>query len=221
MKRSYLFPIIFLIFFPLAGNPPKEKPQPYWEVDFDIAITGTYSFNTDNVPRTGKYSFHIQLAAVIEQDFSKDFILYQGRYQVLDMNWKEEIPSADGKTRIRNLAEDVEPAVILNYVLKERGKLFFDMEMCIKPSASSDTPVLKRIILPRSARNKVMHPDDKYNKGLAKRGTNQVAIKERPVLKNEEAEKSFNWTWKRKEDSFSQTHSVNMKLQLTKKIEKS
>lgn len=186
--------ILFLLFFVMASASEEEN---YWNLTFEMTVRGSYRLQQDNNDnnkkgdRQGNYEFKILAGAVIEQDVSKDYLLYPGEWKVSGLKWQE-----DGN----DISAEVKPQFRVNYVLNEYGNIYCDLE--VFPEGE-----LKEILLPRSRLNKSMHPEDKYNKGV-KKGSNTVKIPERRIMKQKEFQKEFNWTWKRDKDGYFNTHTV-------------
>lgn len=207
------------VWFPMWGAAGVEEARVWWRVDFDVSVTGHYRYVHDGNAYDGEYAFKIHMNASLELDSDEDFILYQGGKTVEELSWKEMITSEDsedGGPKLHDLSETVEPEVVLHYVLKERRTLLFDFEVFLKtPHLEAEHP-FRRVLLPRSALNKAIHPRDRYNKGV-KGGSNKVHFPEKPILKQAESEKSYHWQWQRKKDEVSSRHETYLTIKITRK----
>lgn len=216
MKRFFL--IFFLIFF--VVNAPGVDSDPdtevWWRIEFLLSVNGDYQYSHNNNNYDGKYSFKIMLDAAIEYDYSKDYILYQGEKKITDLNWKEIVLNEKEGYKRRDLSNTIEPDTRLNYVLKEKGKLYFDFETFLKTPILENTDPFNKFLLPRSALNKTINCQDKYNK-YVKKGSNGVQLPIKLILNQTETIKEFYWQWRRNNNDFKNSHSVELKLKINKK----
>ncbi len=200
--------IYFLLTIGVHGAiPAAENPQPWWQVDFFFSIKGSYQPlpSNPNRPEPDRFQFDIHQSASMEQDSSGDYILYPGEKKISNLAWiKNSKPT-----------EEIQPDILLNYVLKENGVLTFDFEIMLTPQTLANFPELSTLKLPRSALNKLIHPKDKYNKGV-KKGSNKIRLKEKLFIKTGSAEKRFTWSYERKKAGLLSTHQVELTLKIAR-----
>jgi hypothetical protein len=213
--------VIFAVFFLLicnaaAADPRREESEPWWQVELTMSVSGSYHYKNDGLTHDGKFSFDILLEAAMEYDMSKDFLLYGGESKITTVNWKEVVYTEDGGLNTADMSRTVNPVARLNYVLKERRELCFDLEAFLKTPIMEVSDPFKKFLLPRSELNKTINRKDKYNKNITG-GTNKICMPEKLILTQPETLKSFNWQWKRKRDDFLNLHSVELKIKITRK----
>ena len=219
MKMKGFFLIFFLIFF--AGNASGVDSDPdievWWKIEFLLSVNGDYQYRHNNNNYDGKYSFKIMFDAAMEYDYSKDYILYPGEKKITALNWKEIVLNEKEGYKRRDLSNTIEPDIRLNYVLKEKGKLYFDFETFLKTPILENSDPFKKFLLPRSAQNKTINRQDKYN-NYVKKGSNGVQLPIKLILNQRETIKEFYWQWQWNKDAFKNSHSVEIKIKINKKI---
>lgn len=216
MKIKYALPLFVIMLLVLSASAPAvpgQETEPasefWWEVELEMSVTGNYRFKENNNTHNGEYSFEIHSTGALEQDMSKDYILYGGEPEITALNWKESISNGRNSPETINLEEKIKPELRLNYVIKENGKIYFDLEVFLKGP-------FDRFLLPRSALNKSINKKDKYNKNIVK-GSNRVMVPEKPILGKEETIREFNWVWRRDKEGLLHSHSVVLKIKITRK----
>lgn len=224
MKLRYILPLFILMILVLmapglaaAGQETGATSEFWWQVELDMSVIGSYRFSENNYTHDGRYSFEIHSTGALEQDMSKDYILYGGEPETTVLEWKESVPGAQNDPGAINLEEKIKPLLRLNYVLNESGSIYFDMEVFLETPHPDDSHPFSHFLLPRSALNKSINKKDKYNKNIVK-GSNRVTIREKPILRKEETVKEFNWLWRRDKEGLLNSHSVVLTIKITRKI---
>ncbi|MCP4150551.1 MAG: hypothetical protein GY757_22585, partial [bacterium] len=190
-KQILLLSLIMLLLTPAFTAQKKN----WWQVDFSMTVTGNYHYTPAKSTYNGVYSFLITRQGSMELDISDDYILYPGPQNVSVLKWKEMNYDEEGNYKEVDLIEKIKPSLLINYALALGGKLKFDFEVIFAPTSEAGSVPLQNIILPRSALNKAIHPDDKYNKNVVT-GSNGIKLPEKYVNKKE-AQKSFKWQWEK------------------------
>jgi hypothetical protein len=152
----------------------------------------------------------------MEYDYSQDYILYQGDKKITALNWNEIVYNEKEGVKRRDLSNTIKPDTRLNYVLRENRKLYFDLETFLETPILESTDPFHKFLLPRSALNKTINGQDKYNK-YVKKGSNGVQLPIKLILDQTETIKEFHWQWRRTNHDFKNSHSVELKLKINKK----
>jgi len=216
MKIKYALPLFVIMLLVLSAPAPAAPGQDtetasefWWEVELEMSVTGNYRFKENNNTHSGEYSFEIHSTGALEQDMSKDYILYGGEPEITALNWRESVFNSRNNPETINLEEKIKPELRLNYVIKESGKIYFDLEVFLKDP-------FDHFLLPRSALNKSINKKDKYNKNIVK-GSNNVLVPEKPILGKKETIREFNWLWRRNKAGLLHSHSVVLNIKITRK----
>lgn len=220
MKLKFLS-VILLFVLSLYGaqtSPPAAETGAWWGIQLLMTVSGSYRYFNNNDAVAGEYSFIIVSTASMEQDSSGDYILYPAGEQTSIINWKERSADRedDFKSTATDLSKTMTPTMQLNYVLKEKRKLYFDFAVFLKAPVLDSTHPFNQFLLPRSALNQGIDIKNKYNKSVRK-GSNAVQIVENLFLEQVETVKSFNWQWRREKDDFFNSHAVVLELKIIKK----
>jgi hypothetical protein len=211
MKKRLLLPVLLcitaLMFLRSAapGQDTEPKSEFWWEMELTMSVTGNYRCSFNNVDSHGEYSFDIRATGGLEQDISKDYILYSSDPEITALQWKDAA-----------LKKEMKPSLHLNYVLNESGYIYFDLEVVPQPLPAEDSGPFAFLLLPRSALNKDINKKDKYNKDIIN-GSNNIRIPEKSILGNDETVKEFKWKWQRNKNGLMNAHSVEMKIRIIRK----
>lgn len=183
----------------------ETESEFWWEMELTMSVTGSYRYNFNNIDHDGEYSFNIRAAGGLEQDISKDYILYGGDPEITDLHWTDSTST-----------KEMKPGLRLNYVLNEGRYIYFDLEVFLQPSPTEEPGPFAHFLLPRSALNKDINKKDKYNKNVVQ-GSNNVRIPEESILQKDETFTEFKWQWERNKNGLMNAHSVEMKIKITRK----
>lgn len=223
MKSRYtplLFVLMLLVLrIPAAAGPGQDTGTAsgfWWEVELKMSVTGSYRYEKNKTAHEGKYSFEIRSTGALEQDMSNDYILYAGEPEVTVLDWNESASNGQTGSEETNLKEKFQPELRLNYVLKESGKIYFDLEVFPKAPLPKAPHPFFAFLLPRSAMNKSINKKDKYNKNIVT-GSNGIKIPEKSILRNDETVRSFSWLWRRNKAGLVNSHSVELAIKITRK----
>ena len=211
MKKHLLIIVLLsittFIFKGSAAPTPETETNSefWWEMELTMEVNGSYHFNFNNIDVNGEYSFDIRVPGSLEQDISKDYILYSGDPEITTLKWKDP-----------TLKKEIKPFLHLNYVLNENGYIYFDLEVILQPLLKEESGPISSLLLPRSALNKDINKKDKYNKDITG-GSNNISIPEKSILGNDETVKEFKWQWQRNKNGLLNSHIVKMKIKITRK----
>lgn len=190
---------------PHQDQDTETQSEFWWEMELTMSVNGNYHFNFNNIDHNGEYSFNIRTSGSLEQDMSKDYILYGGDPEITALEWKDP-----------PLTNEMKPGLRLNYVLNESGYIYFDLETFPLPPPGKEAGPFAFFLLPRSALNKDINKKDKYNKNIIK-GSNNIKIPEKSILQKNETLNEFKWQWQRNKNGLMNSHSVEMKIKITRK----
>lgn len=204
--------VIFCIIFGLLSFSLKSLDQEhsfFWTIKMKLSVSGKYKNSDNDFIFSGKYSFDIIYKAGMERD-NGDYVLYQGENKLFNVVWDEIIGKQSPDNKKHSISEKIKSRLKLNYILRENGYICFCFEIS-SVWAPYDGQSLKRILLPRSAENESIHFKIKYKKHITK-GSNKIELKDNDIYIKDKIQKIFKWTWKKKEPTWENQHTVNLKL---------
>lgn len=215
MKIKYGLLICFYFLFIADLFCTDSFSKYWWKIEMDIFVKGKYKYGIKNHGFGGDYSFRMILLGTIERDNSH-YIFFPEKQDILKLMWKETIYSRERRKKELDLSKKVKPGFKLNYILRSKGKIFFDFEISsiFAPFKGSNYP--KKILLPRSAVNKSINKKDKYNNDVRK-GSNQIVLFDDRIYQKKEVIKLFEWRWTRNKLLLRNSHTVELKLKVSKK----
>ena len=175
----------------------------------EISVSGKYESSNNDLMFSGTYSFDMICEASVERD-NGDYICYKGHNKLSNIEWDEIIGKQSPDNKKHSISEKIKPQLKLNYIVRENGYIYFNFEIS-SVWAPFDGQSLKRILLPRSAENEIVSPKIKYKKYII-RGSNKIELLDSNIYIKNKLQKKFTWKWKKKEPTWENQHTVNLKL---------
>lgn len=205
--------ILLGIFLSVAGWAEEPERNWWWEVTIEVAVKGEYRCIAEEGVRgvEGQYSFVLENVSGMERD-NGDYLLYPGESRILELDWVETDAG-----RMSNVGSLVKPQLIVNYVLREGGRVVFDLEMKSSWLEMERGEVCRHLLLPRSRENRRLHPRDHYNRDV-RDGSNQVKIPDKPLYKQDETEAATRWRWERTEAGGRHEHTVECGISVKRRL---
>jgi hypothetical protein len=211
--ERFLVLILLGIFLSVGGWAEDLERNWWWDVTIEISVKGEYVCGIDEGEGDveGQYSFVVASVSGMERD-NGDYLLYPGESRILSLDWVE---SRGG--RVSNVGHLVKPRLLVNYVLRESGRVVFDLEMKSLWLEMERGAVCRHLLLPRSRENRLLHPKDHYNRDV-REGSNQVRIKDKPLYKRDETEAASRWRWRRSGAEGRHEHTVECKVSVKRRL---
>ena len=212
MRPRFVLSLILLLSLPLIPCAEESKTRHWWQMELVVSVTGESRYGNQRFGFFESYEVEIAGKVNFERD-NGDYILFPGKQQIRCFTWQERVEQPGKPVQETDLSKKIKPAIIINYAVHRKGKLYIDFELSsiTVPSIKSFQPQV--VFLPRSAENRGVHPEDGYNRGLNK-GSNQVVIAEDRIYQQALVEQEFNWRWSNKKGLWRDSHQVNLTVRI-------
>lgn len=207
--------ILLGILLSIGGQAQDSGRNWWWEVTLKISAKGEY---TCSAPQgegdvNGQYSFVLETVVGMERD-NGDYLLYPGESRILKLDWVES-----ERGRVTNVGQLAQPRLLVNYVLREGGRVVFDLEVVSRWLEMERGEACRHLSLPRSRENRLLHPKDHYNRDV-REGTNQVAIKDKPIYRQDKTEAAVRWRWERTGAAGRHEHTVECGISVDRRLKR-
>ena len=211
-KMDYRFCILIIIIalLPFHLKSLDQEHSYFWTIKMEIFVSGKYESSNNDLMFSGKYSFDIICKSSIERD-NGDYICYKGHNKLSDIEWKEMIGKEFSNDKEEDISDKIKPQLKLNYIVRENGNIYFNFEISSVWVPYQAQNFSRRIILPRSAENEIASTKIKYKKYITK-GSNKIELLDSNIYIKNKLQKNFKWKWRKKEPSWENQHTVNLKL---------
>ena len=209
IKKLVIFCIIISI-LPFHLKSLDQEHSFFWTIKMEISVSGKYESSNNDLMFSGRYSFNIICKAGIERD-NGDYICYKGHNKLSNIEWKETIGKELLNDKEQDISDKIKPQLNLNYIVRENGYICFNFEIPSVWAPYEAQNFSRRILLPRSAENEIVSPKTKYKKYIIS-GSNKIELKDSNIYINNIVQKKFKWKWKKKEPTWENQHTVNLKL---------
>lgn len=182
----------FLLSTPSAQNLQSLQSPLYWELRINLHLKGNYEVKEGEKTYSGHFTFETEWIGCFEED-QDDYLMYSIDRKLIQWEAQEKVKGPEETKILETKDFPVVPELDLHYILKETDFVHFNFVVSgfNVPLASSEFK--HNLILPATAENTKMSPDDFYSPFIVK-GTNQVQL----PLKNFFGERimtSFSWSW--------------------------
>ena len=209
IKKLAIFCMIFvLLSFSLESL--DQEHSFFWTIKMEISVSGKYKSSNNDLMFSGKYSFSIICKANIERD-NGDYICYKGHNKLSNIEWNEMIGKQFSNDKEQDISEKIKPQLKLNYIVRENGYICFNFEIPSVWVPYEAQNFSRRILLPRSAENEIVSPKIKYKKYIIS-GSNKIELLDSNIYIKNKLQKKFKWKWAKKEPTWENQHTVNLKL---------
>ena len=214
MRIKFLILSWLLIFCFMDLFSQISSQEYWWQVEMVIDVKGNYKYGNKINGFKGDFSFKIYLSEGMERD-NGDYIIYPGKPKILELKWKEIYYKVKKKINELDLSEKINPEFILNYVLRNEGKISFDLEIAPVSVPHEGFYEKRRLLLPRSEQNQNIHMEDKYNI-CVKKGSHRVVMDDASIYKKNKVAGVFKWNWKKKGFLWYSFHSVELRVNISR-----
>ena len=179
----------------VPSGPPGEVlgGSTRWEVRLTVGAKGEYAVRGADAPIAGEYSCRLRWEGRLEPD-EDDFLLVHLRTEVLEWRLRETAGPAGNENTLEAPAAP-EPALRMNYVLKDGREVEFVFEIGGISVPLHASPLTVPLELPRSSSRTPGGPGQGYGNFVC-RGSSRVVIPETD-LQQKSPERSFSWDWRR------------------------
>ncbi|MBM3294501.1 MAG: hypothetical protein FJY82_08235 [Candidatus Aminicenantes bacterium] len=178
-----------------AAAPGLPEGPSSWDIALAVSARGEYGLESGPLRVDGRYAFTVSWRGIIHTD-DEDYLLLHGETKVVDWSAEERAAGLDLVTVLTTGDFPDRPELKVNYVLRMADGLRVDFIVRgfdVPLSVPEDAFYLH---FPASAENEELLGGLKYNLSLAF-GSNAVVLDE-PAGGRESSEKTFRWTWKRR-----------------------
>ena len=184
----------------------------WWQMEVEVLVNGESRYGNKRFGFYETYELEIIGLANFERD-NGDYILFPDKQKLRRISWQERVCQPGKSDQTSDLSKKIKPTLIINYVVRKRGKFYIDLELSsiVVPTIQSFQP--QRIFLPRSAENRGVHPEDEYNKSVQK-GSNRVVLLEDRIYRQELVEEKFSWNWLNKKGLWFDSHQVDLTIRI-------
>lgn len=212
MRSKVCISLIVLLFLSTSLSNQEVKSRYWWQLELVASVKGESRYGNQRFGFSESFKMEICGNATFERD-NGDYLLFPGNKKIRSFIWEESIQRPGLPVETDNISEKIKPNLVINYVVRRRGKLYIDFELgSIKvPTVRSFQSQL--VFLPRSAENRGTHPEDGYNRGVGK-GSNMVRVEESQIYQRKLVEEGFEWQWSKRNGLWKDTHQISLMVRI-------
>ena len=176
-----------------AGDGPAS-----WEVRLRLETEGRYSLAAPGREVAGRFAYEASWTGSLEQD-DADFLMVHADLETLRWELEERPGEAECGSPLREADVPVRPALRMQYVLGEAGRVRYHFIVEGFQVPRGPAPETFDLVLPRSRREAAAAPEGGYDGGISK-GSNDVSIEAKDFRKGP-VKRVFRWSWRRYQPS--------------------
>lgn len=199
---SRLLPLAPALGLALLASPPRPCPEgdvpAWWEVRLRLETEGRYSLSAPGRDIAGRFAYEAAWTGSLQED-DVDFLMVHADLETLRWELEERAGEAEDGPPLRETDIPVRPALRMQYVLGEAGRVRFHFIVDGFPVPRGPAPETFDLVLPRSRREAAAAPEGGYDGGVAK-GSNDVSIDAKDFRKGP-VKRVFRWSWRRYQPS--------------------
>ena len=197
MRFSTSFPpgAVVLVLAALAPIPSAAGIGPgRWDVRLRLETEGRYALAAPGRDIAGTFAYEAVWTGILERD-DPDFLMVHAGLETLLWELEERTGKEGVAPVLRETDVAVRPALHVQYVLSEDGRVRFFFAVKGFPVPRGEAPETFDLVLPHSRREAAASPQGGYDGGVVK-GSNDVSL-DGKALRKGPVKRVFRWSWKR------------------------